>query len=97
MVKSDRFVHAHLLEPSQAHCSSLGARVEALETEHQGGALLDQQHPPSQQIPNRPQLRVVDVSGGQDVQPFQLRQKECVVLVIGVLDAAVLIDLGRVG
>ena len=53
--------------------------------------------PPPQQIPHRPQLRVVDVRLGQDVQSLQLGQVKGVVLVVGVLDPAVLLDLRRVG
>ena len=52
---------------------------------------------PAQQVAHRPQLRIVNVGLGQNLQPLQLRQVEGVVLVIGVLEAAVLLNLGRIG
>ena len=52
---------------------------------------------PAQQIPHGPQLRIVDVSLGQNAQPLQLRQVKRVMLVIGVLDAVLLLDLSRIG
>ena len=53
--------------------------------------------PPAQQIAHRPQLRIVDVRLGQNVQPLQFGQVKGVMLVVGVLDPAVLLDLRRVG
>jgi len=42
-------------------------------------------------------LWIVNIRLGQNLQPLQLRQKERVVLIVGVLEAVVLLDLGRIG
>ena len=79
-----------VLEIAQRHPQAGGPRIEALETEHQRGALMNQHQPAPQQVTHRPQMRIVNVSGGQNIQPQQLGQEEGIVRVIGMLDSAVL-------
>jgi len=53
--------------------------------------------PPPKQITHRPQLNIVNMCLGQNVQPLQLRQVKRVVLVVCMFDAVVLLDLRGVG
>ena len=56
-----------LFESAERHLLASRACVEALETEHQCGALMNQQQPPSQQIAHRSQPRIIDVTRGQNL------------------------------
>ena len=55
----------HPFELVQRHLLTGGSGIETFEAEHQRGALMNQQHSPAQQIPHRPQFRVVDVASRQ--------------------------------
>ena len=96
LIESLGFVRLHRFEPTQTHGLAGAPGIEALETEQERRALTHQAQPPPQQIAHRPQGRIVNVTGRQNVEPLQIGQEECVVLVIGVFDPAVLLDLRRI-
>ena len=96
LVQLGGFLGLQLLEVVQGERLAGGARVETLEAEQQGGALMHQVGPPPEQIAHGPQLRVINVGLGQNVEPLQVRQVKSVVLVVSVLQAAVWLDLRRV-
>ena len=91
------FFDPQFFESSQTHLQAGGPGVETLETEHQRGPLMDQHHPPAQQIAYRPQVGIVNVAGRQNIQPQQLRQEEGVISVVSMLESAVLFDACRIG
>jgi len=62
----------HLLGLAQIQPLASSARVETLQAQQQGGVLMHQVRPAAQQITHGPQLRIVNVRLGQNVQSLQL-------------------------
>ena len=58
---------------------------------------MNQHQPTAQQVAHWAQIGIVNMAGGQNVQPQQFGDKERVIGVVGVFDAAVLFHAGGVG
>jgi hypothetical protein len=71
--------------------------VQRLGAEQERGPQTHQSHASAEKIPHRPAFGIVDVASRQDPKSEQLGQKVRIILVVGVLDAFVLVDLGRIG
>ena len=71
--------------------------MQALQAQDQARAVMNQAHPPPQQIPHRTNGPVTYVARRQNVQPRHLRQKKTVRLVVRVLEPVVLFHRRRVG
>src|SRR4051812_44813634 len=70
--------------------------VQAFQTQDQSRSLLNQSHAPSQQITDRPKCSLADIACGKDLQSKHLRDPIGIMLIIGMLDALVLLNAGRV-
>ena len=91
------FRRPHGSHAGQGHALTQGAFIQTFETQDQGGALVHQQQPAAQQVTHRAQLAVVEMTGGQEVQTQQFRQKVGVRDIVRVLLTAVGLHAGRVG
>lgn len=73
------------------------ATDDVLETDDKRGPQSHQVHALSQKITDWPVYFGIDISLGQDPQPQHIGQPECIVLVVGIFQARVFLNLSRIG
>ena len=73
------------------------AREEALQTEHDHGLLPHELTALAQQIAERAGCFGIDVAGGKHPEAEEMRQPSGIVPIVGVFQAAVLRERGRMG